>query len=45
MPQSDPGSLREETYEAIVAYVLDLNGNGATEVLTRRGMQGLPVAR
>jgi plastocyanin len=45
MPQSDPGSLSEETYAAIVAYVLDLNGNGAANALTRQSMQGLPIVR
>jgi quinohemoprotein ethanol dehydrogenase len=45
MPQSDPGSLSDETYAAIVAYVLDANGNGAAETLDRQSMRRITIAR
>jgi len=45
MPQSDPGSLSDEGYAAIVAYVLDANGNGAANPLDRQSMRGITIAR
>jgi len=45
MPQSEPGSLSDDAYAAIVAYVLDANGNGAVNTLDRQNMPGFPIAR
>jgi quinohemoprotein ethanol dehydrogenase len=45
MPQSDPGSLSDDAYAAIVAYVLDANGNGASKTLDRQNMPEFPIAR
>jgi plastocyanin len=44
MPQSAPGSLSDETYAAIVAYLLAVNNHPASATLDRQTMKGLMVA-
>jgi outer membrane protein assembly factor BamB/cytochrome c5 len=45
MPQSEPGSLSDESYAAIIAYMLNANGSSVTQSLDRRSMQGIAIAR
>ncbi len=44
MPQSAPGTLSEENYAAIVAYILHANGNAAATPLNRETMQRISIA-
>jgi len=41
MPQSDPGSLKPEDYNAVTAYVLQQNGYPAGDVAFAKGAAGL----
>jgi len=43
MPQSAPGSLSDQNYAAVVAYLLDANGNAAPNPLDRQGMRGISI--
>jgi hypothetical protein len=41
MPQSDPGSLSPEDYNAVVAYILQQNGYPAGSTALSKGAAGL----
>ncbi len=41
MPQSDPGSLKPEEYNAVAAYILQQNGYPAGTTALARGAAGL----
>lgn len=41
MPQSDPGSLKPEEYDAAVAYILQQNGYPAGNTLLAKGAAGM----
>src|ERR1700749_398942 len=41
MPQSDPGSLKPEDYNAVTAYVLQQNGYPAGDVAFAKGLAGM----
>jgi quinohemoprotein ethanol dehydrogenase len=43
MPQSAPSTLSNETYAAIVAYILAVNNNPASVALDRQTMKGLTI--
>ena len=43
MPPTAPGTLSDESYAAIVSYIMGSNGNRATVKLDRQTMKGLAV--
>lgn len=45
MPQSDPGSLKPEDYNAVTAYILQQNGYPAGSVALAKGAAGLKDAK
>ncbi len=45
MPQSDPGSLKTDEYNAVTAYVLQQNGYPAGTVALAKGAAGLKDAK
>jgi mono/diheme cytochrome c family protein len=45
MPQSDPGSMKPEDYNAIVAYILQQNGYPAGSTALAKGEAGLKDAK
>jgi mono/diheme cytochrome c family protein len=45
MPQSDPGSLKGEDYEAVVAYLLQQNGFPAGQTALATGAASLKAAK
>jgi len=45
MPQSDPGSLKTEDYNAVVAYILQQNGFPAGTVALSKAEPGLKDAK
>lgn len=44
MPPTSPASLRDDSYAAIVAYIVSVNGTSLPALLNPSGMRGLPVA-
>jgi quinohemoprotein ethanol dehydrogenase len=45
MPATAPGTLSDDQYAAIVAYLLRANGNAASVTLDPRTMKGLTISR
>ncbi len=45
MPQSDPGSLKPEEYNAVAAYILQQNGYPAGSTALAKGAPGLKDAK
>jgi mono/diheme cytochrome c family protein len=45
MPQSDPGSLKPEEYNAVVAYILQQNGYPSGSTPLTKNAQGLKDAK
>ena len=45
MPQLAPGSLGEESYEAVIAFILSVNGSPGNEFLRSNALKDLPVAK
>lgn len=45
MPQSDPGSLKPEDYNAVTAYILQQNGYPAGTAALAKGAAGLKDAK
>ncbi|HEY2008240.1 MAG TPA: cytochrome c [Rhizomicrobium sp.] len=45
MPQSDPGSLKPEEYNAVTAYILQQNGYPAGSTALAKGAAGLKDAK
>jgi len=45
MPQSDPGSLKPDDYNAVTAYILQQNGYPAGSVALAKGAAGLKDAK
>ena len=45
MPQSDPGSLKPEEYNAVTAYILQQNGYPAGSAALAKGAAGLKDAK
>jgi mono/diheme cytochrome c family protein len=43
MPQSAPGTLSDDNYAAIVAYILSANGHSAAVPLDRQTMKTMSV--
>jgi hypothetical protein len=45
MPQSDPGSLKTDDYNAVTAYILQQNGYPAGSAALAKGAAGLKDAK